>query len=103
MISRRIVAAETEAVIYRYGDDELVLIFKNEDKNAAYEQMEQIRRAVASAEFMLGKRQKGLKLTVSCCVSEKKRSDDNSIEVLIRTRKALQKAYQFTQNVTSKA
>ena len=52
---------------------------------------------------MLGKRQKGLKLTVSCCVSEKKRSDDNSIEVLIRTRKALQKAYQFTQNVTSKA
>lgn len=103
MISRRIVAAETEAVIYRYGDDELVLIFKNEDKNAAYEQMEQIRRAVASAEFMLSKSKKPVKLTISGSVSEKKRSDANALEVLSRTRKALQKTSAFSFNVTSKA
>ncbi len=103
MISRRIVAAETEAVIYRYGDDELVLIFKNEDKNAAYEQMEQIRRAVASAEFMLSKSKKPVKLTISGSISEKKRSDANALEVLSRTRKALQKTSAFSFNVTSKA
>ena len=103
MITMRLQDTETENPIYRYSEDEFVIIFKNEDKKESFERLENIRRAVASAEFMLGKRQKGLKLTVSCCVSEKKRSDDNSIEVLIRTRKALQKAYQFTQNVTSKA
>ncbi len=103
MITMRLQDTETENPIYRYSEDEFVIIFKNEDKKESFERLENIRRAVASAEFMLGKRQKGLKLTVSCCVSEKKRSDDNSIEVLIRSRKALQKAYQFTQNVTSKA
>lgn len=102
MITMRLQDTETENPIYRYSEDEFVIIFKTKIKES-FERLENIRRAVASAEFMLGKRQKGLKLTVSCCVSEKKRSDDNSIEVLIRTRKALQKAYQFTQNVTSKA
>lgn len=103
MITMRMQELETEALIYRYSEDEFVLIFKNCDKKESYERLEKIRRGIASAEFMLGHRQKGLKLTVSCCVSEKKRSDDNSLEVLKRTQKALQKAYQFTQNVTSKA
>lgn len=103
MISMRIQEVETEALLYRYSEDEFVIIFKNEDKKEGYERLEKIRRGIASAEFMLGSRKKGLKLTVSCCISEKKRSDDNSLEVLRRTQKALQKAYQFTQNVTSKA
>ena len=49
------------------------------------------------------RRKKPIKLTVSCAVSEKKRSDANSVEVLVRAHKALQKTYKFTQNVTSKA
>lgn len=103
MIALRIQEIESEALIYRYSEDEFVLIFKNNDKKESYERLENLRRGIASAEFMLGRRKKGLKLTISCCVSEKKRSDDNSMEVLKRTQKALQKAYQFTQNVTSKA
>ena len=82
---------------------EFIIIFKNEDKKESFEHLEQIRRAIASTDFMLGNRKKGLKLTVSCCVSEKKRSDDSSLDVLVRARKALQKTYQFTQNVTTKA
>lgn len=103
MIANRIEEVEFEAQIYRYAEDEFVLIFKNEDKNEGFARLEKIRRAIASAEFMLGHRKKPLKLTVSCSVSEKKRSDANSIEVLVRTRKAMQKTYKFTQNVTSKA
>lgn len=103
MIALRLSEAETENTIYRYSEDEFVIIFKNEDKKESFNRLENIRRMIAASEFMLGARQKPLKLTVSCCVSEKKRSDDNSFEVLLRTRKALMKAYSFTQNVTSQA
>jgi len=103
MVTMRLLETESENPVYRFSEDEFVIIFKNEDKKESFERLENIRRAVASAEFMLGNRKKGLKLTVSCCVSEKKRSDDNSLEVLLRARKALQKTYQFTQNVTTKA
>ena len=103
MISMRLLETDNENPVYRCSEDEFVIIFKNEDKKEGFERLEKIRRAIASAEFMLSNRKKGLKLTVSCCVSEKKRSDDNSLEVLLRARKALQKTYQFTQNVTTKA
>ena len=103
MISERISSVETDAIIYRYGDDELALIFKDEDKNTAYNQMEQIRRSVASAEFMLAKAKKPVKLTVSGSVSEKKRSDANALEVLSRVHKTLQKTSAFSFNITSKA
>lgn len=103
MMALRIQETETDTPLYRYTEDEFVIIFKNTDKKESYERMEKIRRSIASAEFMLPHQNKPLKLTVSCCISEKKRSDDNSLEVLKRTQKALQKAYQFTQNVTSKA
>ncbi len=102
MISDRISSAGTNAQIYRYNEDELVAIFKNEGKNSAFEQMEQIRRAVASADFFLRNHKKAIKLTVSGCISEKKRSDANTLEVLNRTRKALQKTSSFSCNITSK-
>lgn len=103
MIASRITETEFENQVYRYTPDEFVIIFKKEDKNEGFDRLEKIRRAVASAEFMLGRRKKPIKLTVSCAVSEKKRSDANSVEVLVRAHKALQKTYKFTQNVTSKA
>lgn len=103
MIALRLNSCESEAIIYRYAEDELVLIFKNEDKNSAYEKMEKIRRSVASAQFVLSSFKKPVKLTISGSVSEKKRSDANTFEVLLRTRKALQKTSAFSCNVTSKA
>ncbi len=103
MITQRIMETETEEPVYHYSEDEFVIIFKNEDKNTGYERLEKIRRAVASAEFIIKGNTKPLKLTVSCSVSEKKRSDANSYEVLVRAHKAMQKTHQFSQNVTSKA
>ena len=103
MIAGRITETEFENQIYRYTPDEFVIIFKKEDKNESFDRLEKIRRAIASAEFMLARRKKPIKLTVSCAVSEKKRSDANAVEVLVRAHKALQKTYKFTQNVTSKA
>lgn len=103
MICLRINQTETEGQIYRYSQEEFVIIFRGENKNEAYDKMEKIRRSIASAEFILKGYKKPIKLTVSGSVSEKKRSDGNAIEVLSRAGKALQKAYQFTQNITSKA
>lgn len=102
MLVRKIQELETGAVLYRYHDDEFILVFKNEDKKQSYEYLETIRRAVAGAEFVLDRRQV-VKVTISAGVSEKKRSDANVDVVLERTREVLQKAYKFTQNITSKA
>lgn len=103
MISRQINEIETEAQIYRYEPDEFVLIFRGEDKNEAFERLEKIRRSIAAASFNMRGMNKPLKLTVSGAVSEKKRSDANAIEVLLRADKSLQKSYRFAQNITTKA
>jgi hypothetical protein len=44
-----------------------------------------------------------LQLTVSQCVSEKKRSDFGAQTVLSRAEKTLKKACKFTRNITVKA
>ena len=103
MIAIRITENENSSNIYRYSNDEFIIIFKDDDKNSAYNKMENLRRSVASAEFHLHRFKNPLKLTVSGSVSEKKRSDADAFEVLTRAHKALQKTYKFTQNVTTKA
>lgn len=103
MIVMRIAEDEDENNIYRYNEDELIIVFKNEGKKDIAERTEQIRRSIASAEFMISKRKKAVKITVSTCISEKKRSDANSLEVVYRTRKALQKANEFSHNVSTSA
>ena len=103
MISNRINQTNTDAHIYRYSEDELILIFKNINKTNALEQTEQIRRAVASADFMLPRHKKAIKLTISGCISEKKRSDAGILEVINRARENLQKATTFSCNIISQA
>lgn len=102
MVIKKINDQETGALLYRYNADEFILIFKNEDKKQSYEYLENIRRSIAGAEFVLD-RKTTVKITVSAGVSEKKRSDADAFAVLERTREVLQKAYKFTQNITSKA
>lgn len=103
MLANRLSEMEPENPLYRYSADEFILIFKNDNLKQSYEKLEAIRKEIASSEFMFNRQKKGLKITISGCVSEKKRSDSNATEVLVRARKALQKAYQFTQNLISKA
>lgn len=103
LITGKLLELEKEESIYRYSPDEFVIVYKNLDKNETFEQIETIRRAVASALFEYSPRKKALKLTISGAVSEKKRQDLNSFEVLVRARKVLQKTRSFSHNVTSKA
>ena len=88
--------------IYRNGEDEFVLIFHKEDKKQSFQYLENIRREIAGTTFVLHKK-RSVKITVSASVSEKKRSDADAEAVLTRTRDVLQKAYKFTQNITSMA
>ncbi len=103
MIAQKLRNAEPDENIYRYSEEEFVIIFKNEIKKGAYQRMENLRRIIASASFCLPGRSKIVKLTVSGSVSEKKRSDANSVEVLVRAHKVLQKALSFSHNITSQA
>lgn len=103
MVSRKITDLTAEDAIYRYSENEFVIIFKNENKNESFVHLEEIRRAIAAASFVLNPRRNPLKITISASVSEKKRSDANHVEVLVRARKILQKTRSFSHNVTSKA
>lgn len=103
MLANRLVELEPENPIYRYSQDEFIIIFKNDNLKQSFEKLDNIRREIASSEFMFSHRRKGLKITISGCVSEKKRSDSNPTEVLLRAHRTLQKTYQFTQNLISKA
>lgn len=103
MIAGKITEHEAEENIYRYNEEEFIIIYKNENKNESFEHLEKIRRSVASAEFILNSRKKAVKMTISTCSSEKKRSDAGSMEVLFRARKVLQKANEFSHNISHKA
>ena len=103
MVAKKIRELEPETQIYRCGADEFIVIFPAAEKGTSFARVDNIRRSVAASEFLLSGRKKSLKLTVSCSVADKKRSDANVFEVFMRTRKILQKTYKFTQNITSQA
>ena len=87
--------------IYRYAADQFIIIYKKLDKKETFAQLENIRRTIAGLSFEYSPKQRPLKLTVSCSVSEKKRSDAGAIEVLMRADKAMRKTLKFSHNVTS--
>lgn len=103
MVVKKINQLEPEAMLYRYSPDEFVIIFPWAEKGSSFNNVDEIRRSIASAEFIISKRKKPLKITVSCTVTDKKRSDTDVFEVFMRARKVLQKSYKFTQNITSRA
>ncbi len=103
MISKIILSLEPEAQVFRCTPDEFIIIFPNAEKGTSYAKVDEIRRQIAASDFILSKVKKPLKITVSCSVADKKRSDSNVNSVFIRAHRVLQKTYKFTQNITSKA
>ena len=103
MIASQIAEYPEITELYRTDEDEFLLIFCNQNKNYAYDYLEEIRRNIAASEYVLKKSQNPVKITVSCSVSEKKRSDSDLMTVVVRARSAMKKTYNFTQNITSKA
>ncbi len=103
LIAHQISEQEKEEPIFRYTEDEFIILFRNADKKETFQRMEEIRRSIASVSFCYHPRRKPIKLTVSGAVSEKKRSDADSFEVLLRADKTLQKTRTFSHNITSQA
>lgn len=102
MFLNRIKKVNTNVRIYNYSDDALILVFMNASALECFEQAEEIRRALVKSIFVFNENNH-LQLTVSQCISEKKRSDANALAVLDRAEESLQKACKFTRNITIKA
>lgn len=102
MFLKKISKTCPDVKIYNYHDDALILGFVNIKTNECFEKAEEIRRAIATSIFVFNENNH-LQLTVSQCVSEKKRSDNNAEAVLQRAEISLKKACKFTRNITVKA
>ena len=103
MISKKIALLEPEALLYRCTPDEFVIIFPNAEKGTTKSRVDEIRRQIAASEFILKQIKRPLKITVSCSVADKKRSDSDVSDVFFRAHRVLQQTYKFTQNITSEA
>lgn len=102
LIDEIIDEAPDDAEIYRYRGDEFLLVFKNEDAKHAYEYCDNIRRAVAAAEFIFSSK-KSVKITISICVSEKTRKYIDANIVAERGHNGLQKGGRFNYNIVTMA
>ena len=102
MFLERIRSVNADVMIYNYKPDALILAFTNMNATESFEKAENIRRSIAKSIFVFNENN-NLQLTVSQCISEKKRSDANSMAVLVRAEENLQKACKFTRNITIKA
>ena len=102
MFISRIEEVNPEVLVYNYKDDALILAYMNINAAECFEKTEEIRRSIAKTIFVFNENNH-LQLTVSQCVSEKKRSDADAFAVLERAEENLQKACKFTRNITIKA
>lgn len=92
----------SEEVVFRYAADQFVILYKDKDNKEAYTHLDNIRRVIAGLSFSCSPKGQPIKLTVSCSLAEKKRSDAGAIDVLVRADKAMQKTLKFSHNVTSR-
>ena len=102
MFINRINKVNPEVQIYNYREDSFILAFLNFNAPESFEKAEEIRRSLVKSIFIFNENNH-LQLTVSQCISEKKRSDIDANAVLERAEENLQKACKFTRNITIKA
>ncbi|MBR1649015.1 MAG: hypothetical protein IJ689_05390 [Alphaproteobacteria bacterium] len=100
MVGKKILELEPDVKLYRCTPDEFVLIFPNAEKGTSAEKVEKIRSQIGASEFILNRVKRPIKITVTCSVVDKKRSDANVSDVFIRAHRILQRGYKFTQNIT---
>lgn len=103
MIVNQVAQNQDISGIYRTDYDEFLLVFYNKDRNSAIASMEEIRRDIASSEFVLKKSKQPVKITISSVVAEKKRSDSGVANVITRAQSIFNQGQKFAQNVTLKA
>lgn len=91
-----------EEVVFRYAPDQFVVLYKDKDNKESFTHLDNVRRIIAGLQFSTTAKEEPIKLTVSCSLAEKKRSDAGALEVLMRADKAMRKTLKFSHNVTSK-
>jgi GGDEF domain-containing protein len=101
MIINKIRELPYDMLFYRYNEDELFIIFKNEIAKNAQEYADNIRHIIASSEFIFNNG-KALKITISICISEKIRKDFVPSDITTRVHNMLQKTHRFNYNITMK-
>lgn len=102
MVVNSILKMPYDVSLYRYNEDELIMVFQNENARQAKEFADNIRHNIAASEFILSNNTT-YKITISVCVTEKTRKDLKSYEVVERAHNALQKSYRFNYNITTVA
>ena len=102
LIAEVIQELTSEEIVFRYAKDRFVVLYKDKDNKEAFKHIDNIRRIIAGVSFGWSEKQPAIKLTVSCSLAEKKRSDAGAMEVLMRADKAMRKTLKITHNVTSK-
>lgn len=102
LIAEVIQELTSEEIVFRYAKDQFIVLYKDKDNKEAFKHIDNIRRIIAGVSFGWSEKQPAIKLTVSCSLAEKKRSDAGAMEVLMRADKAMRKTLKFTHNVTSK-
>lgn len=100
MVVNSILKMPYDLSLYRYNEDELIMVFQNENARQAKEFADNIRHNIAASEFILSNNAT-YKITISVCVTEKTRKDLKSYEVIERAHNALQKSYRFNCNITT--
>lgn len=87
--------------IYRLAGDLFLLVFFDKNREEGIEIMENIRRNLATAEFLLKHPRKNIKITITSAVAERKRSDFEVISIITRAYNKMKSS--LSQNVTLKA
>jgi GGDEF domain-containing protein len=100
MLVNKICEFSPEVELFRYNENELMMVFKNEDAKHALEYCENIRRTIAASEFIFTSG-KTLKITISICVSERTRKYIDADVVAERGHNGLQKGYHFNSNIAT--
>jgi GGDEF domain-containing protein len=89
-------------MLYNYKKDALIMVFKNANATDSFDKADEIRRQLVKSIFVFNENNH-LQLTVSQCISEKKRSYNDATVVLLRAEASLKNACKFTRNITIKA
>jgi GGDEF domain-containing protein len=102
LIAEVIQELTAEEEVFRYAPDQFVVLYRDKDNKESFAHIDNIRRIIAGLSFSWSSKQQPIKLTVSCSLAEKKRSDVGALDVLIRADKAMKKTLKFSHNVTSR-
>ena len=102
MFFKRIKEINPDVLLYNYKADSLIVVFKNANVTESFERADEIRRMLVKSIFVFNENN-NLQLTVSQCISEKKRSDNDVTTVLNRAENSLKNACKFTRNITINA